>query len=111
MLLVVGSDDSDTLVLTSPLAENVWKYLGFSRWSGKQEHYGFMLQAMERDNSFVALTCRCTAVSLHKDWHKTVHLRKRDTVLEQIYVLDIRYRWDSTIKQGVIWIDDNIMSN
>lgn len=85
MLLVVGSDESDTIVLTSPMAENVRKYFGFSRWSRKPERYGFMLQAMERDNCFVALTYSCTAVSLQKDWYKTVRLRKRDTV--QLYVV------------------------
>ena len=84
-LLVVGSDDSDTLVLTSPIAENVRRMFGFSIWSGKDEDYEHMLQRIENDTDFIPLTYNCTLKKLEKDWHKTVHLRKRNTV--ELYVV------------------------
>ena len=85
MLLVVGSDDSDTLILTSPIAENVRRLFGFSRWSRKDEDYEHMLQCIENDTDFIPLTYNCTLKKLEKDWHKTVHLRKRNTV--ELYVV------------------------
>lgn len=84
-LLVVGSDDCDTLVLTSPMEENVRKLFGFSRWSRKAENYDSMLKTIESDTKFIPLTYDCTLKKMEKDWHKTVHLRKRDTV--QLYVV------------------------
>ena len=85
MLLVVGSDDSDTLVLTSPIAENVRRLFGFSRWSRETEHYEYLLQWMESETSFIPLTYNCTRTKLENGWHKTVHLRKRNTV--ELYVV------------------------
>ena len=85
MLLVVGSDDSDTLVLTSPIAENVRKLLGFYNWSKKDEEYQHMLLCMGYYTGFIPLTYNCTLTKLRKDWHKTVHLRKRDKV--ELYVV------------------------
>ena len=80
MLLVVGSDDSDTLVLTSPIEEKVRKFFGYSRWSCKPEYYGDMLRIIEKTASFVPLTYNCTTLKLPKDWHKEVHLREWHTV-------------------------------
>ncbi len=85
MLLVVGSDDSDTLVLTSPIAENVRRLFGFSRWSRKAEVYEYLLYRMENETSFIPLTYNCTFTKLEKGWNKTVHLRERDTV--ELYVV------------------------
>ena len=84
-LLVVGSDDSDTLVLTSPIAENVRRLFGFSRWSKKAEVYEYLLYRMENETSFIPLTYNCTFTKLEKGWNKTVHLRKRNTV--ELYVV------------------------
>ncbi|SMN17927.1 hypothetical protein, no similarity [Maudiozyma saulgeensis] len=85
MLLVVGSDERDTLVLTSPIAENVRRLLGFSRWSRKHEKHECMLRHIENEIKFVPLSYNCTLKKLEKDWHKTVRLRKRDTV--ELYVV------------------------
>ena len=85
MLLVVGSDDSDTLVLTSPIAENVRRLFGFSRWSRETENYEYLLKLIEEDISFVPLTYNCTFTKLEKGWHNTVHLRKRNAV--ELYVV------------------------
>jgi len=84
-LLVVGSDDSDTLVLTSPITENVRRMFGFSRWSRETEHYEYLLKLIEEDISFVPLTYNCTFTKLEKGWHNTVHLRKRNAV--ELYVV------------------------
>ena len=85
MLTVVGSDDSDTLVLTSPITENVGNLFESSIWSRKDEGYEHMLQCIENDTDFIPLTYNCTLKKLEKDWHKTVHLRKRNTV--KLYVV------------------------
>ena len=85
MLLVVGSDENDTLILTSPIANNVRKYFGFSRWSSKDRYYGNFLQAIERDTWFDLLTYNRSVGRLKEGWHKTVHLRKCDKV--ELYVV------------------------
>ncbi|SMN19470.1 hypothetical protein, no similarity [Maudiozyma saulgeensis] len=85
VLLVVGSDERDTLVLTSPIAENVRRLLGFSRWSRRPENHECMLKQIENKVKIIPLTYDCTFYKLGKDWHKTVHLRKRDAV--ELYVV------------------------
>mgnify|MGYP003365688589 CR=1 FL=1 len=84
-LLVVGSEESDALVLTSPIAENVRRLFGFSKWSRKDENYEDMLETIEKNTRFVPLTYNCSIAKLKKNWHKEVHLRKRDTV--ELYVV------------------------
>lgn len=85
MLLVIGSDESDALVLSSPIAENVRRLFGFSKWSRKDENYEDILETIEKNTRFVPLTYNCTTTKLKKDWHKQIHLRKRDTV--ELYVV------------------------
>ncbi|KAG0667992.1 hypothetical protein C6P45_005176 [Maudiozyma exigua] len=95
MLLVVGSDDSDTLVLTSPMAENVRdlfgystrsrKLFGYRRQSRKEENYDDMLRHIEDEAEFVHLTYNCSIRKMDKGWKGTVHLRERDTV--ELYVV------------------------
>ncbi|KAG0669998.1 hypothetical protein C6P45_002943 [Maudiozyma exigua] len=85
MLLVVGSDQADTLTLTSPIERNVRKFFGYSKRSKKTENYEHLLEIIECETEFVPLTYNCTTTKLEKNWHKTVHLRERDAV--QLYVV------------------------
>lgn len=85
VLLVVGSDESDTLVLSSPIADSVRSLLGYSKWSRKTESYKRLLEDIESNSKYIPLTYDCTRTKLERDWHKTIHLRGRDTV--QLYVV------------------------
>ena len=85
MLLVVGSDQTDTLTLTSPIDQNARQLFGFSKHSKKAESYRNMLKTIECKGEFVPLTYNCTTLKLELNWHKTVHLRERDVV--QLYVV------------------------
>ncbi|KAG0656203.1 hypothetical protein C6P45_002756 [Maudiozyma exigua] len=85
MLIVLGSDVSDTLFLTSPIAKDVENVFKSSQWSQRDKNYDNLLRCLENNASFIPLTYDCTITELEKGWHKTVHLRKHDTV--ELYIV------------------------
>lgn len=80
MQLVVGSDQIDTLTLTSPISQDIRRYFEYSRSSHKTKIHETMLYTIQRETKFVPLTYNCTTMNLERYWYTTVRLRQQGAV-------------------------------
>ncbi|CAD1779265.1 similar to SMN22587 hypothetical protein [Kazachstania saulgeensis CLIB 1764] [Maudiozyma barnettii] len=76
MLLIIGSDRSSTIVLSSPIKGKPKGLCDISEFTGKSKGYDVIIQCMEGGTLFTPLNYDTTKVHLKKDWHKTVTLRR-----------------------------------
>ncbi|SMN21408.1 hypothetical protein, no similarity [Maudiozyma saulgeensis] len=85
ILVVIGSDQNDTLVLTSPIKGNTRRVKGFSKEETVIYDYYGMFRVWATTSSFTTLDYNATKLKLKEDWFKDVHLRKSNVV--KLYVV------------------------
>ncbi|SMN22619.1 hypothetical protein, no similarity [Maudiozyma saulgeensis] len=85
VLLVVGSDNSKNIVLTSPIKRKVWKVFSSSQYPLKKFSARVLPEIVERFEMFTALNYDANQTKLEEGWHKTVKIRKRKKV--KLYIV------------------------